>query len=247
MEIREATAEDRTGVRAIAERSFQTSYSLSPEQIEIILEGVFSDAEWTDRGENERSRVFVATDGGEPVGFADVKFDDQAILRWLHVEPGHRGEGVGTALFEHVRTAADDRDTPLVGRVLAENDEGKDFCEQFGFDEGEKLRLEFGHETFFGYVHAKPGEVGSEIDERSDAIPETVTTDGKRLTVDIDDETPGTDGPFFRTYEEGSGDSYGYFCSNCESVNVGSDSLGRLECQNCGNKHLADEWDAAYL
>ena len=247
MDIREATAGDTTAVRAVADQALQTSYSLSPEQIAAIAETVFSESALTDRVENEQSGLFVATDGEDVVGFADVSFDDHAVLRWLHVEPGRRGEGVGTALFERVRTAAAERDLPLVGRVLAENDEGEDFCEQFGFEAGEKLRLEFGAETFYGYVRARPGELGSGQGQPPDAVPETVTVDGRTVTVDTDEETPGTDGPFLRTRDAETGESHGYFCSNCGSADVGSDSLGRLECQHCGNKHLADQWDAAYL
>lgn len=244
MDIRTAEPQDTDRIRRIAEQSFQTSYSLSPDQIETIVEGAFSDEALADRIESDS--VFVITDEDELLGFADAMFEDHAILRWIHVEPGHRGQGAGTALFERVQTEAEDRDLALAGRVLTEDEEGGNFCEQFGFDRSGKIKLDFGDETFFGYALTESGAKRRTADEPIE-VPETVTVDEKTLQVDSEDPTPGTDGPFFQTYEDPDGENYGYFCSNCGSTNVGSDSLGRLECQECGNKHLADQWDAAYF
>lgn len=248
MDVRAAEADDAERIRRIAEQSFQTSYSLSPEQIEIIADAVFSGDALRERIDGDENRIRVAEDGGEVLGFADVEVGDHAILRWLHVEPGHRGQGVGTALFEDARDAASSGDSALVGTVLAEDDEGEQFCEQFGFERGEKVEIEFAEESFHAYVYRHPDPAAPVSDDDAVDVPDTVTTNGRELTVDADDRIPGTDGPFFRTYEDPEDeDPYGYFCSNCGSGQIGSDSLGRLECENCGNKHLADEWDAAYL
>lgn len=245
MDIRPAKAQDTNRIRQIAERSFQTSYSLGPEQIETIVDETCSDEALTARIEADPTRIFVVTDDHELVGFADVAFDDHAFLQWLHVDPERRGEGAGTELFERVQTAAEDRDLPVVGRVLTEDEEGESFCEQFGFEQGEQTKIEMEDETFFGHSYVKPNTVFSPAEPVE--VPETITADEKILLVDEAESTPGTKGPFFKTYEERSGDSYGYYCSKCGSADVGSDTLGRLECQNCGNKHLADEWDAAYF
>ncbi|WP_336002829.1 GNAT family N-acetyltransferase [Halorientalis halophila] len=246
MDVREATGDDVDRVGRIAEQSFQTSYSFSPLQIETLVETAFDPEEVRSRLDADDDHLFVAANEDGVIGFADVGFGDRALLRWLHVEPGHRGAGAGTALFDRVCEAAADRDLPLVGRILAEDEEGETFCEQFGFERAGKTELDFESETLYGYLYAEPGlgDIGSSDHE----IPETVSEDGREFDVDTDEATPGTDGPFVRLFEDESDEeAWGYLCTNCESTSVGSDSLGRLECQNCGNKHLADQWDAAYF
>ncbi|WP_226021354.1 GNAT family N-acetyltransferase [Halomicrobium salinisoli] len=248
MDVRAAEPDDAERIERIAEQSFQTSYSLSPDQIETIVAAVFSEDALRERIEDEANRIRVAEEGGEVLGFADVEVGDHAILRWLHVEPGHRGQGAGTALIEDARDLAAAGDGALVGTVLAEDDEGEQFCEQFGYERGEKVEIEFAEESYHAYVYSHSDPVAPLGGDEPVDVPDTVTMDGRELTVDADDDVPGTDGPFFRTFEDPADEeAYGYVCSNCGSVEIGSDSLGRLECKECGNKHLADQWDAAYL
>lgn len=250
MDVRPAQPQESDAIRAIAEQSFQTSYSLSPGQIETILEGVFSSELLAERTEADADLLLVALDGDELIGFIDIGFDEEAVLRWLHVEPGARGRGAGTQLFERALSAAQSRGVPLVARVLTEDEEGGTFCEQFGFTRNGRSKLTFAEETFFQNVYVDPnGPEGGIVDQPVE-IPETITADREELSLDRDDDIPGTDGSFFPTFTDdpdGRRHRYGYFCSNCGSTDVGTDSLGRLECQNCGNKHLADKWDAAYL
>lgn len=61
---------------------------------------------------------------------------------------------------------------------------------------------------------------------------------------DREQSVPGRDAPLFVLHtSEGRSDPYGYFYSNCGST----DGLDRLGCGECGNLHLADEWDDSYL
>lgn len=244
MEIRGAEAEDGDAIRAVADQSFRASYSLSPEQIDTIVAGDFSDESLAARLEGD-GLVLVATSEGEVVGFADAEFGERAVLRWLHVDPGSRGEETGTRLFERARVEAADRGLPLLARVLTEDDEGGGFCERFDFRRHGRSRLDLGDDTFFEFVYAAPDAEGLGPADAPVDVPETVTADGTELRVDRGDEVPGTEGPFFPTYR--GEERYGYFCTSCGSTAVETDTLGRLECQHCGNKHLADTWDAAYL
>lgn len=250
MDVRSATPGDAARIKEIAEQSFQTSYSLSPDQIDAIVEEAFSEDRLRERMGDEASPLFVLADDEEAIGFLDLEVGEESIIRWLHVEPGNRGRGAGTKLFERAQSEARDRDLPLVGHVLAEDTEGSTFCERFGFQNDGKAELELADETFFEqiYVEDAGGDADEPETEPSVEVPATMTVEGTECFVDRDDEIPGTDAPFFRIYEDEDGeDHYGYFCSNCGSTNTSSDSLGRLECGNCGNKHLADEWDGAYL
>ena len=248
MDLRPATSDDAARIGEISEASFQASYSLSPDQIETIVEAAFSEERLAERVDDPDALLVVAEDDGAVIGFVDVELGEEAAVQWLHVDPNSRGLGAGTQLFERVRSEASDRDLPVIARVLAENEEGKGFPERFGLRRGGKAKLEVGSEVFFEEVYAESGRLETIAGERSVEVPETTTVDGETRYVDESEKSPGTDGPFFGVYEDEASERHvGYFCSNCGSTDVGSDTLGRLECQSCGNKHLADQWDAAYL
>jgi GNAT superfamily N-acetyltransferase len=251
MEIRPADADDREGIRAIARDSFQSSYSLSPQQIETLIEGAFADPALADRLDDPDAVVLVAesapdgTDTVEVRGFVDV--DDGAIrtIRWLHVDPEARGEGIATALIERVRE--EDAGRPLTARVLDDAVEGHEFLERFGLKRDGNDHVAVGGEEFAVAVFTSDGEEEAP-NEPTVTVPESVTGDGVERTVDRDEPVPGREAPFFPVYSgEGHDDPYGYFCSGCGSTDVAADGLDRLKCGDCGNEHLADEWDSAYL
>lgn len=248
MTVRPAERRDAARIREISEGSFRTSYSLSPEQIETVLGEAFSEDRLADLVEDPDVLLIVAEEEGTVVGFVDVALGAEAAIRWLHVDPDARGEGVGTRLFEQARSEAGEHDLPLVARVLAENEEGKGFPERFGLARTGKAKLEVGSETLFEEIYTEGRALETLAGEPSVDVPETTTVGGETHYVDDAEETPGTDGPFFDVYADDDREEHvGYFCSNCGSTDVGSDTLGRLECQSCGNKHLADQWDDAYL
>lgn len=252
MDIRTAEVTDWNAISDLAERSFGASYSLSPDQIEIIVDHDFSEEALTNRLQDSDYLVLVAEGTVEEnegiFGFADVELAGGPTLRWLHVDPIARGRGIGTALFERVREdAAEMGQSDLTARVLEDAVEGGDFLEKFGYHRTDSADLDFEGETFAEQLYTK-GEEEIKANEPTVDVPEQLTVDGDRRPVDKDESIPGTEAPFFRILTtEGSEDIYGYFCSNCESTDIAGDGLDRLECSNCGNEHLPDEWDAAYL
>ncbi|MFC4987181.1 MULTISPECIES: DUF5816 domain-containing protein [Saliphagus] len=57
----------------------------------------------------------------------------------------------------------------------------------------------------------------------------------------------GSKGPFLVAYESPDGkERYGWFCTNCEGADAAMDSMGRVECNRCGNLRKPTEWDAAH-
>lgn len=258
MDVRPVEPGDRARIREIVEQSFQTSYSLSPREIEAVVEAVFSEGALGDRIDDPDRLVLVA-DGdkeGEPmvVGVAVVELGETGALRWLHVEPGARGGGAGTALFERARDEVAAEGGRLSARVLDQASEGGDFCEQFGFERTGDVAVDVGGERFHEQVYESSAEVDeahTEEDEPNEPevdVPETVDVDGGALPLDRDEEIPGTESPFFHVYaDETREDRYGFFCSNCGSTDVSGDDLDRLECGDCGNAHRAEDWDGAYL
>lgn len=247
MDVRPADAGDRGIIREIARQSFQTSFSLSPGQIDAIVEDEFSDAALADRIDDQATRMLVAEQDGSVIGFIEVELDDGGTIKWLHVDPGHRGESAGTALVDRIQSELAERDSALSALVLDAASEGGEFLERFGLRETDSVSVELGgerlHETVFA-VEGRP----TDPNEPAVDVPPVITLDANDYPLDRDDPIPGTDAPFFPMYsDEEQSDRYGFFCSNCGSTDVSVDGLERMECGRCGNTHLADDWDSAYL
>lgn len=77
---------------------------------------------------------------------------------------------------------------------------------------------------------------------------EQVTTQaGATVFVASDEAERGSKGLFYVVYKSpDQTDRFGYYCSNCETVNNAMDSMGRIVCNNCANMRRPDEWDAAH-
>ncbi|SFG40709.1 hypothetical protein SAMN04488063_1942 [Halopelagius inordinatus] len=73
------------------------------------------------------------------------------------------------------------------------------------------------------------------------------TDDGETLFLDRSDADRGGKGPFYAVYVDADKEArWGYFCDNCGSLDNAMDTMGRIECNVCGNIRKPDEWDAAH-
>jgi hypothetical protein len=80
----------------------------------------------------------------------------------------------------------------------------------------------------------------ADLDERD-------TNDGETVYVDRGDGDRGSKGPFLVVYRTPERERrYGYFCTNCETLDNAMDAMGRIECNVCGNLRKPTEWDAAH-
>ena len=77
---------------------------------------------------------------------------------------------------------------------------------------------------------------------------ETITDpDDERRFVDRRDGKRGHEGPFYVVYADERGtERWGFLCGNCETIDNAVDSMGRIHCNECGNRTKAEEWDAAH-
>jgi hypothetical protein len=77
---------------------------------------------------------------------------------------------------------------------------------------------------------------------------ETHTTPkGETLFVATDEGDRGSKGPFFVAYRTSDRQRrYGWFCGECETIDNAMDSMGRIQCNRCGNLRKPTEWDAAH-
>ncbi|SEW25206.1 GNAT family N-acetyltransferase [Halobacterium jilantaiense] len=272
MDLREPTADDAERIADVVESSMTASHSLSPQQIDRIVDSEFGGDAVSEKLDGETTLVRVAERGenieGEAVvGYVEGVVDgDTGELSWLFVDPEHRGRGVGTALFESMREALRDAGaSTLRATVLDANTEGGQFFERFGLEHAEERDLSVGDESLVEVVFADPSTVDAGDDEQpgdagGDDLPGTetedgtttaTTEDGQSVVVARDERESGTDAPFFVVYTDDSReDRYGYYCANCGSLDVTMDDTERLECPDCGNDHAersSDAYDDSYL
>jgi hypothetical protein len=74
-----------------------------------------------------------------------------------------------------------------------------------------------------------------------------VTASGETVYVDRAAGERGSKGPFYVAYLTDQADErYGFRCGNCGSIDTAMDTMGRIECNGCGNIRKPDEWDAAH-
>lgn len=260
MNIREATTDDRSAIRDIAQRSLEASYSLSPRTIESAIRQWY-DEETLEEALTDEDIVFLVAeegggDGAEVVGYAEGVLErdtGEGDVLWVHVDPAARGGSVGTDLFERVREdlyeLGADR---LRGLVLEDNREGNDFYERFGFEKSEERTAMIDGEPYVEFVYVENGaETESEAEpiEEDVSLPETVeASSGEEVLLDHEDADMGSKGPFFVAYTDREHtERYGYYCGNCGTLDTAMDPMGRVQCNDCGNLRKPTRWDAAYL
>ena len=73
------------------------------------------------------------------------------------------------------------------------------------------------------------------------------TPRGETVYIDRRDAERGPRGTVFVAYVAPRDDKrWGFWCANCESADNAMDTMGRIECNVCGNVRKPDEWDAVH-
>ncbi|MEF8818548.1 MAG: GNAT family N-acetyltransferase [Haloferacaceae archaeon] len=251
MDVRDATAEDVDAIRTVARESLAASYghTLPEGVIDESVERWYDAEGLAEEVDRDDAVLLVAVEDGQVVGFAQSYVVSQrevvGDVDWVHVLPKRRGEGIGTELLQAVEAALRDRDVDRVeAKVLETNDEGVAFYEDHGFDPSGERTVEIGDARFVERLFSKPfdDEAGSVVLEARRG------PDDRRLYVDYDARERASLGPFYVAYADRDREErYGWFCSNCGGFEAAMDSMGRVECANCGNRRKPSRWDAAYL
>ena len=162
-------ADDVPGVVRVHGRAWRTAYAdLLPRR---VLENVAVDPSpeyerrWLESLASNPDGVFVASEDGDVVGFADVRWGDaetksfvgpdEAELKAIYVDPDHWGTGVGTALLERGLEALPAAVSTIRLEMLAGNEVGKQFYEARGFGRTERNEIELGDEAYETDVFSK--------------------------------------------------------------------------------------------
>ena len=242
MELRRARSADSPAIRDVARRSLGASYPLDPQAITSAIEEWYSEDELARKLDDPDHVLLVADRAGQVVGFSEsiVAAANTATLLWLHVDPAQRGEGIASDLFEATREELDRLDVQnLRGRVLAENTGGNEFYDHREFRQVGTDTVEIDSQSYVENIYAEAEQWGREAVE---------APDGRTVYVDHDNHERGSKAPFHVVFSEREADDrYGYFCSNCNTLALVMDSMGRIECESCGNVRKPVRWDAAYL
>ncbi|NHN40641.1 GNAT family acetyltransferase [Halorubellus sp. JP-L1] len=73
------------------------------------------------------------------------------------------------------------------------------------------------------------------------------TDDGETVYVSTEEGDRGSKAPFMVAYRTADAEEkYGWFCANCSTFDNAMDSMGRIQCNECGNFRKPTEWDAAH-
>mgnify|MGYP000392150113 FL=1 len=243
MQIRSAKPADRPAIRDVARRSLERSYSLSPGAITTAVEKWYDEAELAERFADPARLFLVAERDDQVVAFSESvhsETGDEATVLWLHVDPAYRGEGIASDLFgETVDLLQADGFEYIYGRVLDDNTDGNAFYENRGLEKVGEETVEIGDRTHVENVWTLHESSGIEAVE---------TDEGRAVYVDYTDSDTGSVGHFYTVWgDEAQTSQYGYFCANCDNLANAMDSMGRIECNHCGNTRKPTRWDAAYL
>lgn len=249
MKVRQATESDEDPIKSIAEQSFQASYSLSPLDIESIVEVEFGPEQLASRMDDDGRVFLVAEEDDEIVGFVEAEeTDDTGEIRWLHVTPTERGQGVGTELFERILARLRERAVENVeATVLANNQEGSEFFEQFQFESEGQTEREFDERSLHMEIYRiDASETGD--DEFTVPEDEEITVEGETRYLDAQAAVAGDKAQMLPVFtDESHEDHYGYYCTNCGTFTDSVDGQGKIVCENCGNEHRPEDWDESYL
>lgn len=244
------------------------SYALSPQQIEALLEEGFDEERLTQQPDESITLLAENTIHGEETTIAGIveaeHTDEGGEVRWLFVDPEHRGQGIGTELFETAVEKLREQDAePVRASTLEANREGNQFPEQFDFERADDRTVEVAGESLVEYRYTASSVEAESTTEQVEAfdgnLPDTetengvptATTDSQQVYINREEDDSGTEAPFFAAYtDEEFTDQFGYYCANCGSLDTTMDDVGRVECGECSNVHAErseEAYDDSYL
>ncbi|KZN26216.1 hypothetical protein A4G99_22620 [Haladaptatus sp. R4] len=177
MKLREPTAGDAERIHELARSAMTASYSLSPQQIENVTTDQFAEGRVTDLVDASDDRVLALEDEefDTLVGLTEGHVDGSSgEIRWLLVDPEHRGKGVGTELFETiVEKLREDGAERIDANVLDADREGAQFFEERGFERTDDRQVEYGGESLVEHRYTLDAseremsdDTGEDIDRR---------------------------------------------------------------------------------
>lgn len=250
MEFRDARADDVDGIVDVASRSLRDTYGdvVAGDRLDALVDERYDPERVADELDSDVADWIVAVDDDEVLAVAQIALlEADAVvgeLHWLHVAPDAGEPDLSQQLLGHAQEAmADSGAAVLRGLVLSETVDRADLYESNGFDRVDEREVTIGEETYSEYVYEK--RLG---DAAAEAVVEPVDGPEGELFADYSGGERGTKAPFYPTFRSRDlAERYGWYCANCESTDNAMDTMGHVECNDCGNRRKATRWDASYL
>jgi N-acetylglutamate synthase-like GNAT family acetyltransferase len=148
--IRNAITNDIKTIQSIAKTTWAITYHfLSPEQIEYMLNWMYSTTSLQEQMQNEH-QFFVAAVDGIVIGFASVSKEEKNIckLNKLYILPTIQKAGVGKALLQRVIAFAKENDRNEIQLQVNRNNNAKNFYLRQGFEILHEADFEIGNGFF---------------------------------------------------------------------------------------------------
>lgn len=148
MDIRKATEKDVATIRAIALPTWDETYShiLPKDQIEYMLEMMYSKENLIKQIKNEGHLFFIIFIDSEAAGFVSFEFEDEwTKLHKLYVLPKFQGRQLGKILIEEVKKHTEQRGLDKIHLNVNRYNSALSFYEKNGFSIIEEVDIEIGN------------------------------------------------------------------------------------------------------
>ncbi len=135
--VRDATIEDIPLIRRLTNIIWPATYStiLSREQIEYMLEMMYSSESLKKQMEELHHQFLLCYDDDEAVGFASYSPTGEGIykLHKIYVLPNQQGKGIGKFIVAHIVDAIQPRGAVALDLNVNRHNPAKTFYEKLGF------------------------------------------------------------------------------------------------------------------
>jgi N-acetylglutamate synthase-like GNAT family acetyltransferase len=148
--VRIATVNDIQAIRAIAEKTWPSTYEkiISADQIDFMLHWMYNEDAICSAILADHQDFLVATNGAEIVGFAGIEhhYLEQSITRIhkLYVLPSEQGNGTGKKLLTAIKVQAKLNDSKQLHLNVNKENKAVAFYHHNGFSIVDSVILEIG-------------------------------------------------------------------------------------------------------
>lgn len=137
IEIRKAFLEDINLIRELTFRVWPQTYAatLSQEQIDYMLELMYSEASLTRQMTEEGCNFIIVYENGNPVGFASFSKVETGIwkLHKIYILPNQQGKGTGRLVIDYIINTIKLQAAKALQLQVNRYNKAKDFYEKLGF------------------------------------------------------------------------------------------------------------------
>ncbi|WP_142683300.1 GNAT family N-acetyltransferase [Chitinophaga polysaccharea] len=160
--IKAATVNDIPVIQELTEKIWRPTYQsiLTPEQIEYMLDMMYSTASLNKQITELGHQFFILLDDNAPIGFAAYGTTDTAGIFKLHkiyLDGSYQGKGVGKFLLQQVADQVKDRGAHTLELDVNRFNKAKYFYEKQGFSVLKEKKTDIGNGYIMDdYVMRKP-------------------------------------------------------------------------------------------